>query len=205
MPERDRRGLAPPASAEGQTAAFVKLIESCFQILANWLANRYKVRMSRTNLVLIIALGYASPGMSHWQYTRWGMSPEQVVAASVGKVNLSDGVAGDSTINGRLRAKGHYVSGDYSFSSRFIFNDRGLSQIVLTPTLMKQCVGIGTDLMARYGAPVEFTKLPMNIFSIRWMDLAEENSIRFNGMSDGSCTVNYMPLNPVKSKSADGL
>ncbi len=36
----------------------------------------------------LAALLVASPALADWQYTRWGMTPEQVVAASRGKVTL---------------------------------------------------------------------------------------------------------------------
>ena len=36
----------------------------------------------------LAALLVASPALADWQYTRWGMTPQQVVAASGGKVAL---------------------------------------------------------------------------------------------------------------------
>lgn len=36
----------------------------------------------------LAAVLLASPALADWQYTRWGMTPEQVVAASRGKVAL---------------------------------------------------------------------------------------------------------------------
>lgn len=92
--------------------------------------------MGRLLTILVFAIAAtATSASANWQFTKWGMSPDQVIAASQGRVAvLSDN-------NSRLMSAGQhiaklampYVSGDLDFRASFLFDaSNRLAEVRLT-------------------------------------------------------------------------
>jgi hypothetical protein len=147
----------------------------------------------------------ASPIQADWQYTRWGMTPNQINEASSGNASQIPPREGSRTINGEMLAHGSYVSGPYKFGVDFFFNELGLSQVTLHPVSKEHCATIVRDLTGKYGDPVSVTKLPMQVLSLVWRDVTPNNEIRFNAEGSVDCSIVYTPIRPMLTKGADGL
>jgi len=149
-------------------------------------------------LVMIGLLTFAAPAEAHWQYTTWGMSPEQVIAASKGAAELGSGemsVQGDA----KKGAVGRYAAGDYQFSVNFWFGSAGLSTVSLTLRSDVQCRGLQRDLLAKYAEPVEQSGGAVQ--RRMWADKEANNRVVL--ISTGSfCELQYAPL---VSQAGSGL
>ncbi|MDB5407551.1 MAG: hypothetical protein JWL84_2463 [Rhodospirillales bacterium] len=92
-----------------------------------------------------------------WEYTRWGMTPEQVVKASGGHVKLLQG-AEQRTVAPDMRheAEGTYSDGSVSLQVRFTFdptNGNGLNCVFYAVTDEKQAPALKDLMIKRYGQP----------------------------------------------------
>jgi hypothetical protein len=64
---------------------------------------------------IFLALGFVSPAKADWQYTKWGMTPQQVAAASGGNAQLETDGRG---------CTGTYRVGKFKFDVTFEFDER---------------------------------------------------------------------------------
>src|SRR4051812_26763659 len=76
----------------------------------------------------------ASPALAGWEYTKWGMTPKQVVAASKGKAKLGNGEPGDRVVNEQVGALGTYHATGGEFGTIFYFREGKLNQVNLKMT-----------------------------------------------------------------------
>lgn len=137
--------------------------------------------------------GFADPANAHWQYTTWGMSPDQVIAASSGTVQRSDGarsVQDDST----EEAKGVYVVNGASFDAKFYFRETKLVMVMLSSRDGQLCVRTVHDLQAIYGSPAESN--PGTVASnATWLDRAKNNRVKIVVVDGGPyCELQYSAL-----------
>ncbi len=133
----------------------------------------------------------AVPAQAHWQFTRWKMTPEQVVAASGGTAELGSGersVQGDA-IKG---AVGTYSAGDYQFAVNYWFKPSGLSGVSLMLRDDAQCLALQRDLLAKYGEPVE--RSGGSVQRRMWADEATSNRVVLISTGLGFCELQYAPL-----------
>jgi hypothetical protein len=91
---------------------------------------------------------------SGWQYAKWGMSVDQVVAASRGSAHRSSDKSSNNT-KYEERATGTFDSGDMRFLVKFYFspNNGGLNNVdvkLLNPDHWKE---LEAGLIAKYGTP----------------------------------------------------
>jgi hypothetical protein len=77
--------------------------------------------MRSANAVMVFSLLLAAISAAHadWQYTRWGMTPEEVLTASNGQLKRCDPVACAAHKNkyGLPKLFGTYQSGEFKFSA----------------------------------------------------------------------------------------
>ncbi len=140
----------------------------------------------------------SAPAHADWQYTKWGMTPEQVAAASKGAVTVGTGDPGDHYAGADIGATGTYVSGDYTFSAVFYFVQGKLADIRLKmngPDGYK----LKNDLDGVYGKP--FYESGGNFPLVTYHDVAKNNRVDLL-MIGSSTTLEYRPL---KNASASGL
>lgn len=92
----------------------------------------------------------STPVRADWQFTKWGMTVDQVKAASHGlAVDLSASeVARNSTSSEQALLSMPYNSGDLHMTALFRFSSGKLARVVLD-----NAVGARAALMAKYGKP----------------------------------------------------
>ena len=134
----------------------------------------------------------ASPAGAHWQFTKWGMTPAQVIEASNGTASVGDGAKagrGDDTV----AAIGTYVAGEATFTTKFWFGHQGLSMVALQLRDDGKCLDVQRDLLAKYGEPVEKTG-GSGLQRRMWADRPSGNRIGLLTTDVGFCQVEYSPL-----------
>jgi hypothetical protein len=81
------------------------------------------------NLIIIIGCLITFSAQADWQFTKWGMTPEQVIAASGNKYEIDP----EPTDPSVMLKKGDYEAGEYEFDIEFKFRaNRQLAVVVLT-------------------------------------------------------------------------
>ena len=133
-----------------------------------------------------------------WGYTRWGMSPEQVVSASGDKAKS---VAPIDRGLGRILLQGEDVIEGMTFTSSFVFRERKLTavELALDRCAQDQQAKIQALLMRRHGAPLMAVQEGAALARM-WNDASSGEIIRYAAPSGtGRCDVSYRtsrwPLN----------
>jgi hypothetical protein len=161
-------------------------------------------RRYRTNIALAgfgFFLWAAVPAHADWQYTKWGMSPEQVVAASHGSAMITTPSPKDTKSPERLAvmASGIYVIEKFEFLSSFYFEkkERKLERIQLTYDFAKGRPPISELLQAlqeKYG--------PWSPDTV-WIVGAENYSLKFDPVSGG--LIAFLIYEPLHRDERKGL
>jgi hypothetical protein len=144
---------------------------------------------------LSLALTIGTNAHAAWQYTTWEMTPEQVIAASGGKVHPHIQTQGEHISNSPITAQaaGTYTSGAYDFTTVFYFNNSNnkLSRIDMELKNSTACYDLKTELEGKYGPPEKATDL-LEIWI--WRDKAKNNRINLLRIGEQSCSLSYIPL-----------
>lgn len=131
----------------------------------------------------IFAVSLPAAARADWQYTRWGMTPNEVVSASGGAA-AKDGASGD--------LKARYQSGEYRFEATFNFKGGKLWSVDLNGVSGPQCFALTGDLKAKYGTPSEY--YPRNE-TYWWLDRSTRNQIMVTTLASAKCILHYESLN----------
>lgn len=138
----------------------------------------------------------SSPLFADWQYTEWGMTPEEVSAASDDTVTAIPETEQASRRNNVFTAKleGTFSSGRFNFHSEFRFDNvsNRLRQVQLRLDDASQCQLLAQSLNTRYGEPDKVQALTV-MERIEWRDSDEGNGIVYH-VSDDSCSITYLAL-----------
>jgi hypothetical protein len=129
-------------------------------------------------------VGIAQPALAHWQYTRWGMTPAEVIAASNGNARQGDGrrsAQGPATKD----VIGTYVAAGRTFEVSFYFVEQRLDEVVLQLRDSQQCQATTRDLLAVYGRPIQISGARME-----WNDQAKGNYVKMINVG-GYCEIQY--------------
>jgi hypothetical protein len=157
-------------------------------------------------LALAAALVCAAPAFAHWEYTRWGMSPAEVIAASSGAVRPAEGGYGEQVFDLDLRAQGIYRAGGMDFEVRFFFTpgENRLTAVKLIPAASR-CDDLARQLRAAHG---EGERSNLQIGHVmHWADPANGDSVLYAdigpiGRMARICHVIYQPLAPAREGEA---
>jgi hypothetical protein len=167
--------------------------------------------------VLLFSLGTA-PAEAGWQYAQWGMSPEQVVAASNGEATSAttdDLAAQDHNIRKliaeitakhkpgprnpkdwtRVLARGHRQIDDIDFDIAFQFRYRKLEAVHLDAKDCTEYVRekISALLNSTYGVPIANEQ--HGIVQVSWSQPSTKTLVELMGMQGtGLCFISYKPL-----------
>jgi hypothetical protein len=170
-----------------------------------------------TVVVLVFLLGTV-PAEAGWQYAQWGMSPEQVIAASNGEATSAttdDLVAQDRNIRKliaeitarhkpgprnpkdwtRVLARGHRQIDDVDSDIAFQFRYRKLESVHLDA---KDCTEYVREkifalLNSTYGAPIANEQ--HGVVQVSWSQPSSKTLVELMGMEGtGLCFVSYKPL-----------
>ncbi|MEO5773779.1 MAG: hypothetical protein ABIQ32_06635 [Sphingomicrobium sp.] len=138
----------------------------------------------------------AQPAYAHWQYTKWGMTPAQVLKASGGRAAIVDqGSVSDADV----RNRGPYVSGDYEFTATYHYKNDSLTSVSLE--LNGACRALKGDLLALYGDKYETINVPGLAQTYFWKDYKKGNAVSF--LTFGShCNLTYSQID---TKTRHGL
>jgi len=142
----------------------------------------------------IAAISISMPAKAHWQYTKWDMTPVQVIAASKGSAKSA---AGDmSAQKDKTRdVDGTYVTGDRTFDVSFWFAEGLLKLVTLSPAGgpgERRCLDLKRDLLAKYGEPIE--RSPGSVERSMWADKPTGNRVVIISSGDDFCELQYAPL-----------
>lgn len=132
------------------------------------------------------------PADAHWRYTRYGMSPAQVIAASGGKVGRGTGQPGptEGTVNG---AAGRFDADGYSYAANFYFRRNRLVEVRLDLDGEENCLRLRDDFARIYGQPSDFRESIVNHWT--WRDEKWANHVKL--MTLGRyCQIRYVELKP---------
>ncbi|NEX94209.1 hypothetical protein [Caulobacter sp. 17J65-9] len=145
----------------------------------------------------VASLALCGSAAADWEYTRWGMTAQEVVAASGGQVALDAGTSGDRTKGFTVGAVGRYEFEGYHFRSVFYFNDSGLALIKNEAELKgyDHCMDLIDHVQALYGAPE--AKIDEQFMTARtWHDPKTMNfaSVLAINSDNGSCSLDFQPL-----------
>jgi hypothetical protein len=108
-------------------------------------------------LLALILMAFATPAMADWQYTRWGMTVDEVVAASGGSATKIKDRKDDRVRDLPRLAVGTTKEGDVTFDVEFYFEKNKLRLIRYAPTGSMDCLGEEKFLLERFG-PAESTE-----------------------------------------------
>jgi hypothetical protein len=125
----------------------------------------------------LAALFAAIPARADWQYTMWGMTPEQVVAASKGSAHL---LAPDKqkTVPPLVSSvEGTFQEGPLALRTVFSFDIKrgGLACVFYGVEDAEQSIAFMDALLKRYGKPTSKTSLPaIGMETVSWQTGTDE-------------------------------
>jgi hypothetical protein len=156
--------------------------------------------MKPFGIVLALTCCGASAAKADWEYTKWGMTPQQIVSASKNLARENSDRRPDSDGNvAKLVAP--YNSGKFSFEARFEFDaaDR-LSALTLLLTDKSLCHDLQVNVETTYGPVQGGTSTSLYLIE-NWQDQKNKNSVTYTALYKLSdCYVQY---SGIKSAGAD--
>lgn len=102
-------------------------------------------------LLALFLMAFATPAMADWQYTRWGMTVDEVVAASNGSAKKIKDRKDDRVWDLPRLVVGTAQEGDVTFNVEFYFENNKLRLIRYAPTGTMDCLGEEKFLLERFG------------------------------------------------------
>jgi hypothetical protein len=146
----------------------------------------------RTLSLFGVALAvWSGPAAANWQYTRWGMSPDQVIAASKNKAHTASDPAMHGTDEARNLLDGKYQSQGFDFDINFLFDPSNkLSHVNLHLVTPADCPKLQGRLSNIYGPP-KTSATPIVSFA-KWWDKRHGNVLVLMQIGDQSCKLDYM-------------
>ena len=113
--------------------------------------------MRATVLALTItAATFSMPALADWEYTHWGMTPEQVADASSGMVKVLPKAERTRINDGEIAAQGQFASGGRTMDVGFQFNAAGGLECVLYNALGDDVAPLKAELIRKYGAVEQY-------------------------------------------------
>jgi hypothetical protein len=154
------------------------------------------VARASLGMACVLGLGTLATGArADWEYTRWGMTPDQVVAASGGAVGLGAPPEGKTYERLEGLARGRHQVDGATFDAYFHFDQAGgLAKVALERTGGTACTVLLSQMMTRYGNPERSTRT--NFATIEtWRDATRKNLVRYVLVGELPCTITFDRLN----------
>jgi hypothetical protein len=105
-------------------------------------------------ILALLALLPLRPAAADWEYTKWGMTPAQVVNAAKGAVLETKATSAGEGSGFEMRASGEFVAGSLRFEVGFGFDGAGRLGFVTYTTRNPAQNGAFKDwLIRKYGVP----------------------------------------------------
>jgi hypothetical protein len=155
--------------------------------------------MKLFGIVLALTCWGASTAKADWEYTKWGMTPQQVVGALKNLARESSDRRPDSDGN-VTKLVAPDKSGKFSFEAQFEFDaaDR-LSAVTLLLTDKSLCHDLQVSVETAYGPVQGGTSTSLYIIE-NWQDQKNKNSVTYTALYKSDCYVHY---SGIKSAGAD--
>lgn len=160
-------------------------------------------------LIAVAALlGVAAPAHADWQFTRWGMTVDEVTAAAPGKIVPFEH-PGYTTASDVMKLATDYSANDIDFTAGFMF-DRAtgrLSRVHLEPKAMAACERVWFAMDAAYGPTTDRARSRTSVVA-KWHDAAAGNvvTVQMIGVAPprdvGYCSIDY---SAAVDRAASGL
>jgi len=168
--------------------------------------------MKLLGIALALVCCGASAAKADWKYTKWGMTPQQVVSAAKNLTRESSDLHPDSDGN-VTKLVAPYKSGEFSFEAQFGFDaaDR-LSSVTLV--LNDKSAGMDMDMGAdmninhkvchdlqvsvktTYGPPQGGGSAHMLYTIETWQDQKNKNDVKYTVLDGAGCYVQYSAIKP---------
>lgn len=153
--------------------------------------------------VLVMAVwiaGYGDPAHADWQYTKFGMTLDQVVAASEGAAKAEPDPKRDRSQQGVVLSKAlataQYQFKDFTFDVAFGFDPKD-SLLNAVSLRMKEggrsCSALLGELTNAYGKP-DIADRGSVVTKITWRSESTKNVVELVQVSDKYCGIAYTPL-----------
>jgi hypothetical protein len=170
------------------------------------------MKMKLPGIVLVLACCGASAAKADWKYTKWGMTPQQVISASNNQAREGSDLRPDSDGNvSKLVAP--YQSGKFPFEAQFgfdagdrlssvtlVLNDKSASMDMDMGADMKMdqggCHDLQVSVDAEYGSPQGGGAADM-VYNIEtWQDQKNKNNVKYTVLYGTGCYVQYSAIKP---------
>ena len=172
--------------------------------------------MKLPGIVLALVCCGASAAKADWEYTKWGMTPQQVISASKNLTRESSDLHPDSDGN-ITKLVAPYQSGRFSFEAQFGFDatDR-LSSVTLV--LKDKSAGMDMDMGAdmknmdkgrchdlqvsvktAYGPPQGGGSAHMQYSIDTWQDQNNKNKVTYTVLDGVGCYVQYSAIKAARA------
>jgi hypothetical protein len=131
--------------------------------------------MMRAMLSLLVGLLVAQPAAAHWEYAFWGMTPDEVIAASIGAARALPTARQRAATEARMtyRAEAHYETSGLAMEVAFAFDDvtNGLVCVSYAARTAAQSDALREWLIQRFGPPERTVRDPAsNEENISWRE-----------------------------------
>jgi hypothetical protein len=174
--------------------------------------------MKRLGIALALICCGASAAKADWEYTKWGMTPEQVASASRNLTKKGSDLHPDSDGN-VTKLIAPYQSGKFAFEAQFGFNAADkLSSVTLVlkdksagmDMNMDGTTNMGADMKmdqgncralrqtvkASYGPPKMSDGAHMQYGIETWADRKAKNNVKYTVLDRVGCFVQYSVIKP---------
>jgi hypothetical protein len=165
------------------------------------------VTVMRFGLWAAVLIASVSPASAAWQYTTWGMTPDQVIRAAHAGMNEVDPSTRSSVDGDKILLETPYAAGTFNFTAGFAFDSTNHLDRVRLVLQSGDAAELHVALAKRYGEP-KHEDSDFDAFGgrITWITAAETIVLsQRDGNSQGvtpSVTIDYARLN---NASGEGL
>ena len=144
----------------------------------------------------------ATPASANWQYTRWEMTPAEVIAASNGAAR-NNGNRGFDAEGVKAKLIAPFTGESEAFTAVFLFDDEEkLKEVTLTPMRQESCPSIRDRLRSHYGQSAADTDM-VHAGVTRWDDFDDKNLVVFLQLENDGCTIQYSKLHNTSPNGDD--
>jgi hypothetical protein len=168
--------------------------------------------MNLFGIALALVSCGASAAKADWEYTKWGMPPQQVVSAAKNLTRKSSDLHPDSGGN-VTKLVAPYRSGKFSFEAQFGFDaaDRLSSvTLVLNDKFAGMDMNMGADMnmdqgrchdllasvKTAFGPPQGGRSAHMQYSIETWQDQKNKNNVTYTVLDGVGCYVQYSAIKP---------
>lgn len=144
-------------------------------------------------IAALLCVVVASAAKADWQYTKWGMSLDEVIAASKGQMERCDGACAKLSTDAEFAgATGPYQSGPFDFKAVAYFDKKTgkLSSMLLYLKDVDQAFRLQDELKAKYGRPASNMDVSVTRTTV-W--LTDTEKVEFSLIYKALVSVKYQP------------